>query len=781
MGKNYSRIGIATNTTILIATENALMTEPNQNSEQNDLQKQNQKYYWWDMIKIALTSINLYSKDDDKDHEETDPMKLTIYNCTIKMEHENNKADHKKFDKLYTLKPYWDILISFVLCYHLLLLPFIYAFNILDDTWYLVVETIIDLLLLIDLIYDVRFDLKKLDTKEKVMKASWNELLPFNKQILLIIQLIPCIPFQIFSFDLVFIKILRMSYLHRITSILQQLLENLFITSARYMNEILSIISFFKTLIIFIFIAHFTATLWIKIAKSEDNESWISLYEASHLQSTGNNLTSVDVYIDALYFIIETFSTVGYGDQQTIPSFDEKFYQMFAMVLGGILYAFLNASIKYILVHFGLAYHISYKYTDDIRLWLFRINRKSDFLFPKKLWNRTRDILFQNVQIRSDDVFRDNEFFKKLAPEIQIEIMKRAYSKFLDIYGDYLNGTSELFVFEFLLKLDPKNCQSNQILLKNGRSPDNVYFVMDKTIFIHDNSQKDPLGYLEIGDIIGDDLVLFEKESKYTYRVNDYRSIFCLALEKQELIELKSKFPSDIDKIKVNIMRRLSIKGEYRKINRVIFKHYPIYADWEMGKGKDFVATTRNNLIQMGQIDEFSHLLIEENNQNTPLENARLNFDLNESNSNLHSDNDFDANNTKQQKTTKLGTSNLYGNSHLETNVLNIGFDKYDKNNIYDIENLETDANERGDKFHKKDIPTNDSGEILIQDKKRLEPEFSYENLLINESNILQFHPEKSLSSQLESEQNSLSSADDPFNLKLEHLKINIFLNEVMQ
>ena len=72
-------------------------------------------------------------------------------------------------------------------------------------------------------------------------------------------------------------------------------------------------------------------------------ESWISEYSQS---SAGNvNIERpVDCYIVALYWSVMTMSTIGYGDVLPKTQY-ERVYEIFGMVLGASVYAYMVGAI----------------------------------------------------------------------------------------------------------------------------------------------------------------------------------------------------------------------------------------------------------------------------------------------------------------------------------------------------------------------------------------------------------------------------------------------------
>ena len=542
---------------------------------------------YWAKIRIALRSFKLYYSSEVNEEVE-DLTKTTIYNCVVRVQNIQQTSHENLILSLYHFKYIWDIIVSFILVYNLITIP--YRINYYsDDSWFLGVETFFDVILFLDAFYDIRFNLTKVTNEADALKMKWKDLFDNTMKFKLIFQIMASIPIQYIFFPALHLKLLRFISLPRALTVIEELLQLIFVRSAQYSNQIMAIITFTKTLALFFFITQVIANYWaflalnlgsdIEVGAEGDIEinTWVSSFTSSYNQITGSNPLPVTLYIESLFFVIQTFSTVGYGD---FPGhrLAEYFYQMFMLVIGGVLYAILNSSLRNTVAQAEMAGKLMTQDSDGILLWLIRINNNSEFLFQDHLWIECRKLLMENLKLKSDEIFRHNEFFSKISPHIQYQILRRSYSKFLNVFSNYFEGVSEIFIFEFLLYLDPKNFEPHSKLLKEGTQPDNVYFMMDGPVFITIKGNKHPIGYLDDGDVIGDNLILFEKESNYSYRSCVEHSILCFILEKKEFLKLKSKFPNDINILKYNINKRIAVKGEYRRLDKVV----PLYLETKL-------------------------------------------------------------------------------------------------------------------------------------------------------------------------------------------------------
>ena len=84
--------------------------------------------------------------------------------------------------------------------------------------------------------------------------------------------------------------------------------------------------------------SHFFANIWVLIGmqKYEKQEGWIYANEQDEIQNTDFN----SMYIASFYWVITSFSSVGYGDIKGNTQL-EYMYQMFVEMIGIGLFGYM--------------------------------------------------------------------------------------------------------------------------------------------------------------------------------------------------------------------------------------------------------------------------------------------------------------------------------------------------------------------------------------------------------------------------------------------------------
>jgi hypothetical protein len=81
----------------------------------------------------------------------------------------------------------------------------------------------------------------------------------------------------------------------------------------------------------------------------ENPKSWLGKYAFN--SETGQPLTSIQTYIQSMYFTVTTVATVGYGDITPVNSY-EKCYVIGLMIVGVLLFTFVSGALSSILTNY---------------------------------------------------------------------------------------------------------------------------------------------------------------------------------------------------------------------------------------------------------------------------------------------------------------------------------------------------------------------------------------------------------------------------------------------
>ncbi len=169
----------------------------------------------------------------------------------------------------------------------------------------------------------------------------------------------------------------------------------------------------FSFLFIFFILCHNLACLWFLVAKLQDfeDDTWVARY--------GQYGTSVErQYLAALYFIVTTITTVGYGDI-TSQNPAEQIFCLILMVVGVIAYSTAISSISGIM---SAANYKSKRLLSRLNV-LSRLRDEYDINF--ELYWRLRQTLHHHHQY---DMSEQHDFMTNLPQNLSVEPVSYMYA-----------------------------------------------------------------------------------------------------------------------------------------------------------------------------------------------------------------------------------------------------------------------------------------------------------------------------------------------------------------
>lgn len=169
------------------------------------------------------------------------------------------------------------------------------------------------------------------------------------------IELVAVLPFSILNRQLIILRFLKISkfvsYQKYIDELVTELTQNyLNIEQIRKLNSVLKIL--FKLL----FISHIMANIWVLIGQYENmhladqgiRQGWI---QVSMRKGINDSTEFFDLYVISYYWVITTFSSVGYGDITGETNL-EYLYVMLVQMIGIGFFGYMVGTFQKLILGF---------------------------------------------------------------------------------------------------------------------------------------------------------------------------------------------------------------------------------------------------------------------------------------------------------------------------------------------------------------------------------------------------------------------------------------------
>jgi hypothetical protein len=360
-------------------------------------------------------------------------------------------------------------------------------------------------------------------------------------------------PFWAFYTPLIYLRLIKLYKIPYLIRRYKKIVSFIFSSFIRSLKILHSIVSVFCFCFILLFNLHFSSCIWVYIGLHGDpNINWI---KAGGLI----NSTRFDLYLESLYFLTETFNTVGYGDFPPQTTF-EILYIMVCQVVNVGLFAYLITCILYIISNFSTD-EFNFKYPDriDMDSWLIEFNKR----IPKKMKMnliRDNDPFFINIKkyfmmfYKLDHSWVERfDFLKSMKPRERNNILEHTFGNFYLAFKSFFFGLNPHFKHKIVINLKTKfydkNEKTNLIIIENERifnreeNPNFTnlnslekkkmiryfYFIGKGVIGVFKNNIE--ICRLLPGSYFGDEF-LTNKYSTYSYKIlENHTYLFCLPVD----------------------------------------------------------------------------------------------------------------------------------------------------------------------------------------------------------------------------------------------------------
>ena len=281
-----------------------------------------------------------------------------------------------------------------------------------------------------------------------------------------------------------------------------------------------------KYFTIFMLLVHWIACAWFLVPYLEGfpENCWVVQQGIEH----ANPITQ---YIRALYWVIQTMATVGYGDITPHRDF-EYVFSILVMLMGASTYAFIIGNIA------SLASNL-----DASRASFFnRIEAVSQYLHsrqvPLKLNEQVRNY-YEYLWAHHRGV-KEESLFEDLPPSFRLNLLLHLTRDLLEKVPLF-KYCSPVLRNILLMSLKPQTYAPGVLIAREGEIGKEIYFLSHGKVEIVSEDGNENYGTLEDGDYFGDLSLILKERRTASVRAFTYCEFFVLT--KKEFNHIKSEYP----------------------------------------------------------------------------------------------------------------------------------------------------------------------------------------------------------------------------------------------
>ena len=286
---------------------------------------------------------------------------------------------------------------------------------------------------------------------------------------------------------------------------------------------------------------HIFACIWVGLGLEQD-DAWIN--------SDENYKTQLDLhynaYWTALYFIVVTVTTVGYGDLSP-GSNNEFMFVILLELLGLAIFSYILSTLRSI-EQGETAAQIVDKKKDQIQVFLNKINEANpEIELPPEIFVDCLRYLDMLYSYEVKYIFDSQEFYDQLMPKVKtklvFECLKNYYIKFHSFFHDPILKfqAPDKFINDCLIAIEPKVFVAGQTIISRKELMDYIYFIEKGKVVITDQFDTKTIIELSQGDYFGDYQIILETRSNIKYSAHPDNEVVLFALHKDNFLEVSSR------------------------------------------------------------------------------------------------------------------------------------------------------------------------------------------------------------------------------------------------
>ena len=275
---------------------------------------------------------------------------------------------------------------------------------------------------------------------------------------------------------------------------------------------------------------------WIAIVAHSLSSFWLVLHKIDP------NLDEISNYINSLYWVVTTLTTVGYGDITPVGN-AQMLFAILVEVLGIGFYGFIIGKVASILSKKDPS---KAKYLENLdKLTALSRMRRMPSSLQKKLSDYYEYIYTKKMG------YDESEFLNDLPPSLKGDVsrfLKKEVIEKIPLFND----AEPAFIDSVAVSLQPIVLTPGDILFHEGEHGNEMYFVLNGHLLVLDKSGE-VVVELKEGDYFGEVALFRNQPRTATVKAVTYCDLYSLNKSKFDLII--KRFPSIAEKIKSKVER----------------------------------------------------------------------------------------------------------------------------------------------------------------------------------------------------------------------------------
>ena len=338
-------------------------------------------------------------------------------------------------------------------------------------------------------------------------------------------------------------------------------------TPIRQIDNVFKLVTMLAEMLFFL---HFSACLYLAVAFLNPGQS--DLPVEFNVGATRDR----EIYLSALYFVMTTFSMVGYGDLG--GNTNEEMLVLIVLEFVGIsVFSTIIARISRIIAAKELVKDFMKEKEENMDKWVLWLANANplEHLNPEFELALTHFLKEEQQYALQGYLFR-YEFYKQLSPTLKNDLIFTLAGPTIATFANFFSDNrdsfkaSRRFVRKIVVNLVPKPYLANQTVIARKEMAPELYLIYKGSVTVYSDVLHQRLTSLHPGSYFGDLCVLFNLQSSFIYQTSNDDEIIIFSIKADVLNAILEDFPDERRFLRRRALKRRRFFRYVRDLKRLL-------------------------------------------------------------------------------------------------------------------------------------------------------------------------------------------------------------------
>ena len=245
-------------------------------------------------------------------------------------------------------------------------------------------------------------------------------------------------------------------------------------------------------------------------------------------------------YISGLYYTIQTFTTIGFGEQTPSDNY-MLIVMIITLFLGVAFFAVVTSNIRYLAVKMK-TFNRETSFNEQFEYLIFKFQKSTGKIFPSFLKRLMAFYLLFKRGFSFSEIHNEHKLtLNNCKNKIVKKIHRSMYEFFKENFDSYFSNCEEEFVFELFKYLKPKIYNANKTIINYNDDVKGLYILINGQIFSY-NKNNDPIYTIMDSGMFCEYEFITNQRSNEIIKVHPRVTAYGFILKKQDWEIISKKY-----------------------------------------------------------------------------------------------------------------------------------------------------------------------------------------------------------------------------------------------